>query len=483
VPHDNDPVVISVVTAGRKVHRVLVDQGSSADVMFWSTFSKLRLSPDLLRPYTGCLYVFADNQVEVRGYLELRTTFTDGTTSRTESIRYLVVNANSTYNILLGRLALNRLNAVASTRHMKMKLPDLSGKVIVIKSDQEEARKCYENSLKTKRGVFMVFKRPPSSDTAMEVEPLNEATPTESTPGEAAPARATPRADTRIEERHDDASPVEGASPREHCKATPKKEDSRDQPAANVVEIQIGGKTFNLGHLLSQEERDEVAEVISRHLDAFAWSASDMPDIDPDFLCHHLSMDNTVRPMRQRRRKFNEERRLVVREETQKLLSAGHIREIQYPEWLVNVVLVKKANGKWRMCVDFTDLNKACPKDSYPLPSIDTLVDSASGCEMLSFLDAFSGYNQIKMHLRDKGKTTFMTKTCSYCYKVMPFGLKNAGSTYQRLMDKVLAPMLGKNVQAYVDDMVVTSRDRRRHTTDLEKLFATISQISPQAEL
>jgi len=136
VPHDNDPVVISVVTAGRKVPRVLVDQGSSADVMFWLTFNKLRLSPDLLRPYTGCLYGFADNQVEVRGYLELRTTFSDGAASRTENIRYLVLNANSAYNILLGRLALNRLNAVASTRHMKMKLPDLSGKVIVIKSDQ-----------------------------------------------------------------------------------------------------------------------------------------------------------------------------------------------------------------------------------------------------------------------------------------------------------------------------------------------------------
>jgi len=135
VSHDNDPVVISVVTAGRKVHRVLVDQGSSADVMFWSTFNKLRLSPDLLRPYTGCLYGFADNQVEVRGYLELRTTFTDGEASRTESIRYLLVNASSAYNILLGRPALNRLNVVACTRHMKMKLPDLSGKVIVIKSD------------------------------------------------------------------------------------------------------------------------------------------------------------------------------------------------------------------------------------------------------------------------------------------------------------------------------------------------------------
>jgi len=161
--------------------------------------------------------------------------------------------------------------------------------------------------------------------------------------------------------------------------------DRRPQPVDNVVERRIGGKVFKLGRLLSQEKQDEVAMVISRHLDAFAWSASDMPDIDPDFLCHDLTMDPKVRPVRQRRRKFNDERRLIVREEMQKLLSAGHIREIEYPEWLANVVLVKKANGKWRMCVDFTDLNKACPKDSYPLSSIDALVDNASGCKMLSF--------------------------------------------------------------------------------------------------
>ena len=258
--------------------------------------------------------------------------------------------------------------------------------------------------------------------------------------------------------------------------AAPIQDNSRDQQAANVVEREIGGKTFKLGPLLSQEEQERVAEVISRHLDAFAWSASDMPGIDPDFLCHHLSMDATVRPVHQRRRKFNEERQLVVREETQKLLSAGHIREIQYPEWLANVVLVKKVNGKWRMCVDFTDLNKACPKDSYPLPSIDTLVGSASGCKVLSFLDAFSGYNQIKMHPRDESKTAFMTETSSYCYKVMPFGLKNAGATYQRLMDKVLAPMLGRNVYAYVDDMVVASKDKAQHVADLEELFDTISK-------
>jgi len=227
---------------------------------------------------------------------------------------------------------------------------------------------------------------------------------------------------------------------------------------------------------LRQEEREKVTAVISRHLDAFAWTAADMPGIDPDFLSHRLTMDPKVHPVRQRRRKFNEERCLVIKEETQKLLNAGHIREIQYPKWLANVVLVKKANGKWRMCMDFTDLNKACPKDSYPLPNIDTLVDSASGCKMLSFLDAFSGYNQIKMHPRDDSKTAFMTDTCSYCYKVMPFGLKNAGATYQRLMDKILAPMLGRNVQAYADDIEVTSDDRGRHAADLEELFATISK-------
>ncbi|XP_068486929.1 uncharacterized protein [Phaseolus vulgaris] len=401
VPHDNDPVVISVVTAGRKVHRLLVDQGSSADVMFWSTFNKLQLSPDLLRPYTECLYGFADNPVEVRGYLELRTTFTDGAASRTESIRYLVVNANSAYNILLGRPALNRLRAVSSTHHMKMKLPDLSGKVIVIKSDQEEARKCYENSLKTKRGVVMVVERPLVSDSQMESELLGGATRTKFTLDKAT-LGATPIEDAHTERRNGDASPMEGvhgeASPAEEepeevmpdasVGATPMEEDSTNEPLAenvqnerprpedNIVEKQIGGKVFKLGRLLSQGEQEEVAAVISRHLDAFVWTAADMPGIDPDFLCHHLTMDAKVRPVRQRRRKFNEERCLVVKEETQKLLSAGHIRVIQYPEWLANVVLVKKSNGKWRMCVDFTDLNKACPKDSYPLPNIDALVDS-----------------------------------------------------------------------------------------------------------
>jgi len=324
----------------------------------------------------------------------------------------------------------------------------------------------------------MVVERPPMEETPKEVEHVEEA-PAEAVPVEEAPAEALPMEEAPVEALPAKEVPTEAVPGREGRKGVSRAESARDrrlEPVENVVERQIGGKTFKLGRLLSREEQDQVVEVISRHLDAFAWSASDMPGIDPDFLCHHLTMDPKVRPVRQRKRKFNEERRRVVQDETKKLLSAGHIREIQYPEWLANVVLLKKVNGKWRMCVDFSDLNKACPKDSYPLPSIGALVDSALGCKMLSFLDAFSGYNQIKMHPRDECKTAFMTETCCYCYKVMPFGLKNADATYQRLMDKVLAPMLGRNVQAYVDDMVLISQERGRHTTNLEELFATIAK-------
>ena len=106
------------------------------------------------------------------------------------------------------------------------------------------------------------------------------------------------------------------------------------------------------------------------------------------------------------------------------------------------------------MCVDFTDLNRACPKDSYPLPRIDTLVDSTARHELLSFMDAFSGYNQIKMNEKDQERTSFVTSQGLFCYKMMPFGLINAGVTYQRLINKMLAHQIGRNVQVYVDDML-----------------------------
>ena len=122
------------------------------------------------------------------------------------------------------------------------------------------------------------------------------------------------------------------------------------------------------------------------------------------------------------------------------------------------MVMVKKATGKWRICIDYTDLNKACPKDSYPLSMIDRLVDATSDFGILFFMDAFSGYNQIRIAEEDQKKTAFIIDRGLYCYKVMPFGLKNADVTYQRLVNKVFADQIGRNMEAYVDDMLVKSK-------------------------
>ena len=143
---------------------------------------------------------------------------------------------------------------------------------------------------------------------------------------------------------------------------------------------------------------------------------------------------------------FAQKRDKAIVEEVRKLLEVGFIREVYYPDWLVNMVIDKKANRKLRICVDFTDLNRACPKDSSPLPRIDTLVDSTVRHELLSFMDAFSRYNQIKMNEEDQERTSFVTNQGLFCYKVMPFGLKNARATYQRFMNKMFTHQIGRNV-------------------------------------
>ena len=124
--------------------------------------------------------------------------------------------------------------------------------------------------------------------------------------------------------------------------------------------------------------------------------------------------------------------------------------------------------------MDFTDLNKAFPKDSYSLPHIDQLVDSTTGHQLLSFMDAFSGYNQTKMDEVDQEKTPFITSQGLFCYKVMSFDLKNAGATYQRLVNHMFHPQIGRNVEVYVDDMLVKSVDEEKHLKDLQKTFETL---------
>ena len=150
-----------------------------------------------------------------------------------------------------------------------------------------------------------------------------------------------------------------------------------------------------------------------------------------------------------------------------------------YPEWLANTVVVKKKNEKWRVCVDFTDLNKACPKDHFPMPRIDQLVDATVGHPRMSFLGAFQGYHQIPLALGDQEKTVFVTFIEIYHYKVMPFGLKNAGSTYHKMMTRMFELQLGKNIKVYIDDMVVKSKVVFEHVGDLGDIFEILRRHKP----
>jgi hypothetical protein len=156
------------------------------------------------------------------------------------------------------------------------------------------------------------------------------------------------------------------------------------------------------------------------------------------------------------------------------LLEANFIEPIAYPTWLTNVVMVQKKSGKWCMCIDFTSLNKACPKDNFPLPRIDKIVDSAAGCEVMSLLDCFSGYHQIYMKEEDKANTSFITPFGTYCFIRMLEGLKNAGSTFSRLTKTVLEGQVGRNIFMYVVDIVVVSKNKEYHLADLTETFANM---------
>ena len=136
-------------------------------------------------------------------------------------------------------------------------------------------------------------------------------------------------------------------------------------------------------------------------MDVFAWNAYEATGVDPSFICHHLNVNPFVTSKKKPPRRSSKEHSDDVKNEVTKLKQAGAIKEVFYPEWLANIVVVKKKSGKWQVCVDFTDLNKTCLKDSFPMPRIDQLVDTTVGHPRMSFLDAFQGYHQISLTLED----------------------------------------------------------------------------------
>uniref|UniRef100_A0A2N9EM81 Uncharacterized protein n=1 Tax=Fagus sylvatica TaxID=28930 RepID=A0A2N9EM81_FAGSY len=240
----------------------------------------------------------------------------------------------------------------------------------------------------------------------------------------------------------------------------------------------MGAVPFTLHQRLRFPTPQGLLTLLEEYQDVFAWTPYEAPGVDPEFASHALNVSPQYKPVVQKARRSAPQHAEAVREEVERLLKVGAVREILYPQWLSNTVVVKKKNGKWRVCVDFTDLNKACPKDPFPLPKIDQLVDSTAGHERMSFLDAFQGYHQIALKKEDQEKTAFITPRGIFCYKVMPFGLKNAGATYQRMVTKMFSELLGKTVEVYIDDMVVKSVKSTDHIGDLKKVFEILRRHS-----
>jgi hypothetical protein len=256
------------------------------------------------------------------------------------------------------------------------------------------------------------------------------------------------------------------------------------EPVEEIEEFEVGGieKRVKVGSLLPPKIKKSLVAFLLSNMNVFAWCHEDMPRINPSVILHRLNVDPNYWPVKQKK-SFAPERNQAIHEEVEKLQQAGFIQEVDYPEWLANVVLVKKSSGKKRMCVDFTTFNKACPKDSFPLPRMVVLIDFTSRHELLSFMDAFSGYNQIHMHELDEEKMSFITDRGLYCYRMMPFGLKNAGATYQRLVNKMFWDQIEKNVKVYVDDMLVRSWKAAGHLANFEETFNTLRSYKMKLNL
>jgi hypothetical protein len=199
-----------------------------------------------------------------------------------------------------------------------------------------------------------------------------------------------------------------------------------------------------------------------------------MPRVPRELAEHSLDVSKTAKPVKQKLHRFAKECKEVIRLEIIKLLAAGFIRECKNSAWLANLVLVPKKTGRWGMCIDYTDLNRHCPKDPFPLPRINQVVDSTAGSVLLYFLDCYSGHHQIALKVSDLVKTAFIMPHDIYCYTTMTFGLKNAGVTYQKAFQKCLESQIGKNIEAYVDDVVVKTTVEDDLIADLAETFANL---------
>ncbi|XP_027174210.1 uncharacterized protein LOC113773797 [Coffea eugenioides] len=429
----HEALVIEILTNNYLVKKVYIDPASSVDVMYLRTFESLKLARECMTPVRTPLVGFGGHIVHPEGMVALTVTVGHHPRCRTIPVNFVVVKTDSPYNLLLGRPTLNALRAVYSTYHLSFKFPTPAG-VAEVSSNVCAARECYLATLQA-ASPSTSGARPEKRSNILSIDSID-------------PQRVEkiPRLETgdEVEEL-----PLDPTKP---------------------------NQTVRVGTRLPDPVKRDMVDLLRKYWDVFAWAAEEVQGVPHHLMIHELNVDPQIRPVKQKQRHLGPERSRAVGEEIDKLLPAKIIREVQYPTWLSNPVMVKKDTGAWRMCVDFTDLNKAYPKDCYPLPKVDTLVDSAMGYEVLCFFDAFKGYHQIGMSPEDQEKTAFYTDKGTYYYTTMPFGLKNAGATYQRLVNQAFKSQIGRTVEAYVDDVLLKSQTTSTFLADLKEVLEVLRE-------
>jgi hypothetical protein len=237
-----------------------------------------------------------------------------------------------------------------------------------------------------------------------------------------------------------------------------------------AVEIHPG-KTLNINAKLDSSQQKKLIEILRKHSSAFAWDYTDMKGIHPNLCTHHIYLKEDSRPIRQPQRRMNPALKDIVKGELQKLLDVNFIYPISDSKWVSPLVIVSKKNGKWRICVDYRELNKVTLKDYFPLPFIDQVLDTLAGKKYFSFLDGFSGYNQIQITPTDQEKTTFTCPWGTYAYRVLPFGLCNAPATFQRAVLGIFSDLTNDCVEIYMDDFIVYRDNFQEAVENLEKVL------------
>jgi hypothetical protein len=333
--------------------------------------NKWVFSKKQLKEASKSLYGFRGKKIEAVGSISLPVSFGTPSNACTEYINFDVVDMSYPYNAIFRRGFLNTFEAALHSLYLCLKVPATLG-VISVHGNQKDGRNIEHGFALGHRNVNYLQDEKAEGNSSI------------------------------IKKEGEGSSASRSIEPEYETKRV-------------LLDPRVPNKTVMISQDLASSKETELLSFLDKNNDVFMWKTFDLMGVSRDIIEHKLHVNPSVKPRKQRLCKMSNEKVAAAKTEVQRLSDAGFICEVHYPSLLTNVVMVKKKNGKWRMCTDFTDLNKCCLKDASLLTRIDKVVDSAAGCETMTLLDCFLGYHQIWLRKEDKEKTSFITPFGTYC--------------------------------------------------------------------